>query len=111
MARRREPELGPGDRKALREREESHVTPGEDARMVRLLADREGMPTRVHLVDGRELEVFEIAWGHDLGDPYAHVTTNISSADRSASDFFFTYSVVRITDSETGALLFQVKGP
>lgn len=46
--------------------------------MIALLRDRDGMPTTVTLRDGRELTVWNIAWGYDIDDDYAHITTNCS---------------------------------
>ncbi len=111
MDRQHRPELSPDDQKALREREESTVSVADDTRIVQLLADRDGTPTRVHLVDGQVLEVLNVAWGYDMDDPYAHVSTNVSpSVDDSHSfpfEFFFTYSVSRISDPQNGTTLFK----
>ena len=106
MDRQPKSELSPGDLKALRERERSTVSVTDDARIIQLLADRAGAPTRVHLVDGQVLEGLNVSWGYDLDDPYAHVSTNVSpSMDDDQSfpfEFFFTHSVSRISDPEDG---------
>ena len=41
--------------------------------------------SRVEMVDGSVLTVFSIARGHDMGDAFAHVTTNINPRTDSAS--------------------------
>jgi hypothetical protein len=49
-----------------------------DADVIDLLVDRDGVPRVVTLTDGTQLTVHNIAWGYDIGDEYAHITTNIS---------------------------------
>src|SRR5262245_18554217 len=46
-----------------------------DSELIALLRGRDGPPTDVPLRDGRRLRVFNIAWGYDDGDLWAHVTT------------------------------------
>lgn len=77
-----------------------------DAAIIALLNDRDGMPTTVTLRDGRELTVWNIAWGYDIGDDYAHITTNCSpSVGDLPLDFFYTNEVVELRTSESGAVL------
>ncbi|MQA97255.1 MAG: hypothetical protein GEV11_22415 [Streptosporangiales bacterium] len=83
--------------------------PPRDEAILRLLQDRAGQPTEVVLRDDTRLTVFNIAWGYDLGDEYAHVTTNISpDIEGAAVDFFFTSSVVAVRDPENGVVLLEV---
>jgi hypothetical protein len=49
-----------------------------DRAVLATLRARDGQATTVVLKDGRSLEVLNIAWGYDEGEPFAHVTTNIS---------------------------------
>ena len=111
MDSQQKPELSPDDLKALPEREESTVSGSDDARIIQVLADRAGTPTHVHLADGQVLNVLNVAWGYDMDDPYAHVSTNISpSVDDLESfpfEFFFTYSVIRVSDPKDGTTLFK----
>ena len=58
--------------------------------------------------------VHDVAWGYDLGEDVAHVTTNVSppNVDYEVDftydvDFFRSNEVVRIEDVETGMLLFE----
>ena len=68
-----------------------------DAQLIELLQRRDGHRTILVLRDGRRLSVINIAWGYDIGDEYAHVTSNISPAvDGESVDFFMTSQVERI---------------
>lgn len=79
-----------------------------DAAMIALLHNRDGMPTTVTLRDGRELMVWNIAWGYDIGDDEAHITTNCSpSVADLPLDFFYTDEVVEIRAFESGAVLLR----
>ena len=49
-----------------------------DEALLHLLQARDGRLTYVLLADGRRLPVYDIAWGYDMGDEYANVTTNCS---------------------------------
>jgi len=49
-----------------------------DAELIALFQRQDGMRTEVVLGDGRRLSVWNIAWGYDMGDEYAHITTNCS---------------------------------
>lgn len=54
------------------------MTEPADIEVITLLASRDGIPTVVTLNTGSQCTVHNIAWGYDVGDEYAHVTTNIS---------------------------------
>jgi hypothetical protein len=78
-----------------------------DEEPVDLLVDRHGAPSQVILQCGAELTVFNIAWGYDQGEVFAHVTTNISPEVEGASkDFFFTHEVAQVIDPTDGRVLF-----
>jgi hypothetical protein len=82
--------------------------PPRDEALLALLQERDGRPSEVALRDGRRLMIFNIAWGYDMGDVFAHVTTNVSPAVGGAEiDFFFTEDVTSVVDPETGMALFQ----
>lgn len=77
-----------------------------DAAMLAMLRNRDGMPTTVTLRDGRKLMVWNIAWGYDIGDDYAHITTNCSpSVADLPLDFFYTDEVVEMRAFESGSVL------
>jgi hypothetical protein len=73
--------------------------------LVELLVECDGERTLVQLRDGRRLSVINIAWGYDIGDEYAQITTNISSSVEGESiDLFFTKEVLAVQD-ESGLTL------
>jgi len=78
-----------------------------DTEIIDLLRSRDSQPTEVHLRDGQILTVFDIAWGYDIGDQYAHVTSNVSpSVEGRSIDLFFTTEIEQIIDPESGTALF-----
>lgn len=77
-----------------------------DRQLIALLNDRDGLETAVVLIDGRRFDVRNIAWGYDVGDEYAHVTTNVSPrVDATSIDVFYTAEVVSAMDAN-GAVLY-----
>ena len=69
----------------------------KDSALIDLFNKRDGLETKVKLKDGKIISVWNIAWGYDIGDEYAHITTNISpSVIDSTIDFFFTYDIVSV---------------
>lgn len=78
-----------------------------DARIIGLLRRRDGMCSEVLLDGERRITVWNIAWGYDLGDEYAHVTSNCSPfVGNEPSDFFSTSEVVQIREPGTEDALF-----
>lgn len=70
-----------------------------DESLIALLNERNSLPTEVVLADGRRLHVRNIAWAYDMGDEFAHITTNCSPfVDRLPIDFFFTSEVEAVID-------------
>jgi hypothetical protein len=77
-----------------------------DEHAIRLLGRRDGEPTTVVLPGGTRCIVHNIAWGYDIGERYAHVTTNISPGVEGAEvDFFETRNVASILDEHGWTLL------
>jgi len=75
-----------------------------DSELIALLAGRDGQRTTIELRDGRQVFVFNIAWGSDMGDEYTHVTTNVSpSIQGERIDFFFTNEVDAVKDEAEGS--------
>lgn len=73
--------------------------PPADELVIDLLSSRDGQLTEVFLRDGRLYRVFNIAWGYDMGDEYAHVTSNISpSVEGEPVDLFRTSEIAIIRD-------------
>jgi hypothetical protein len=82
------------------------VTEAADQSTIDLLLGRQGAATWVTLASGARLTVYNIAWGYDMGDEYAHVTTNISpKADGASTDVFFTNEIRSISDPASGETL------
>jgi hypothetical protein len=66
-----------------------------------VLRGRDGRPCGVELHDGRRLTVVNIAWGYDMGDTHAHVTSNCSPAiEGEPMDVFFTHEIQRVLDPD-----------
>jgi hypothetical protein len=87
---------------------ENEIVPGAGAPLLAILESRWGVPTEVLLADGELLLVHNAAWGRDFGDEWEHVTTNCSPYVAGAPvDFFLTSHVVKITDPDTGKMLFE----
>jgi hypothetical protein len=79
------------------------------ARALDTLVHRTGSWSRVHLRSGQTCLVWDIAWGFDLGEDVAHITTNISPGPgvECAVDFFHADEILRIEDEENGAILLE----
>jgi hypothetical protein len=69
-----------------------------DDEIVSLLRQRDGIATEVILRDGKCCLVYDIAWGYDDGDTFAHITTNISPGGQGRSVDFFS----RMTSPRSG---------
>ncbi|MEM9426677.1 MAG: hypothetical protein AAGA06_08235 [Pseudomonadota bacterium] len=79
-----------------------------DTALINKLVERDGTATIAVFEDGKEAIFFNIAWGYDLGDEFAHITTNISPEIEGASvDFFFTSELTAILDEESRMPLFS----
>lgn len=80
----------------------------EDGTLIEILKRRDGQETVVLLQDGSRLTVWNIAWGYDRGDVFAHVTSNISPPEPDLeADFFFTSDVVALIDPEIEAVIYE----
>jgi hypothetical protein len=81
----------------------------DDNAIIALLKSRDGQATMVRLTGKRTIRVFNIAWGYDDGDEFAHVTTNISPrVSGEQIDFFFTHEVLNIEAAETGQTILDL---
>lgn len=77
----------------------SEQPPPADKALIELLNGRDGRKTTVVLVDGRRFDLWNIAWGYDMGDEFAHVTTNCSPfVEGTRLDVFFTNEVAVVLD-------------
>jgi hypothetical protein len=75
--------------------------PPADTALIELLKQRDGRKTTVVLTDGRRLDLWNIAWGYDMGDEFAHVTTNCGPfIDGTSLDVFFTNEATMVLDEK-----------
>jgi hypothetical protein len=82
------------------------VTPEEDKKIIELLESRDTLETHVQLHSGKIAKLWNIAWGYDIGDDFAHITTNISPSQPGQEiDFFYTHEIVSINDGESGVCI------
>lgn len=80
----------------------------KDKSVLALFKKRDGLATLVLLKDENTFIVLNIAYGYDLGDEFAHITTNISpSIEGESIGFFFTSSIAKIIDPENKEVLFE----
>jgi hypothetical protein len=64
------------------------------------------MLTTVRLRDGSQHLVRDIAWGYDLGDEYAHITTNVSPGGEGLPiDFFYSDAILFLVDTASGEVI------
>ena len=86
------------------------MTKPDHQKVVDVLKARDGQASQVRLADGREFVVYNIAWGYDLGNEVAHITTNISPepAVSHTCDFFAADEVVEIRDLEDDYSVFAL---
>ena len=79
----------------------------QDEDLLECLGRRGGRETVVVLRDGRRLTVYDIAWGYDMGDSRAHVTTNVSPGVEGVSvDFFSTSEVAFVIDPSSNQVIY-----
>lgn len=56
------------------------------------------------------MTVFNIAWGYDIEDEFAHITTNISPEIKNSNiDYFYTNEIQKIEDRTNGRILYDTK--
>ena len=84
---------------------------GVDRKIIEILKSRDSRWTLVRLRSGDELRVFNIAWGYDLGDEWAHVTTNISPEQDSETpiEFFYTSDVEALIDEGSTRVIWEAR--
>lgn len=74
-----------------------------------ILQTHAGRWATVLLTEERSIRVLNVAWGRDMGARHDHITTNISPEPKEPHtiDFFLTAEVLRISDEESGEILFR----
>lgn len=79
----------------------------KDQQIIDLFHVYDQLEKLIYLDNGTVLTVWNIAWGYDIGDENAHVTTNISPEIKNASiDYFYTNQILRIEERSTGKILY-----
>ena len=82
------------------------MTSDDDKKIIEIFKSRDAKETGVVLTSGAKYKVWNIAWGYDIGDEFAHITTNISPAQNDAQiDFFYTNDVKEIVDGDTDEII------
>jgi hypothetical protein len=72
-------------------------TEHKDQSIIDIFKSRDGLETKVELKNGKLISVWNIAWGYDIGDEFAHITSNISpNIDNATIDFFFSTEISKI---------------
>lgn len=84
----------------------------KDQGIIEVFTTADQIEKTVYLDNNLVLTVWNIAWGYDLGEDFAHITTNISpEIQNSSNDFFYTNEIKRIEDRITGKSLFEREKP
>jgi hypothetical protein len=87
--------------------DQSHQPSPADVAVIEIFRQRDGLATLATLADGSLFTVRNIGWGYDIGDPWAHVFTNVSpTVDGASFDFFFTDEISLLADP-TGGVLYE----
>ena len=73
----------------------------KDQKIIDFFKKQNGVETKVELKNGTIISIWNIVWGYDIGDEYAHITSNISpTIDNSTIDFFYTSDIKNIFSAE-----------
>jgi len=79
-----------------------------DKKIIDLFNENDGRLLTVEMNDGEQYKIWNIAWGYDMGDEFAHVTGNISpSVENSSIDFFYTNDIRKIISEDKNECLYQ----
>lgn len=62
----------------------------KDKNIIDFFQSRDGLETKVELKTGRLISIWNIAWGYNIGDEFAHITANISPMIENATIDFFS---------------------
>jgi len=79
-----------------------------DQQIIEIFKSTDQLEKAVYLDNNSILIVFNIAWGYDNGDEFAHITTNISPEIRNSEiDYFYTNEIQKIEDRTNGKTLYD----
>ena len=67
----------------------------KDQKIIDVFKERDGNETKVELKNGKKISVWNIAWGYDIDDEFAHITSNISPKIENATIDLFSTSEIR----------------
>ncbi|MDB5203285.1 MAG: hypothetical protein JWQ27_2694 [Ferruginibacter sp.] len=77
----------------------------KDDHIIKIFKQRDSLETKVCLKSGFVISVWNIAWGYDIGDEYAHITSNVSpEAVNSTVDFFYTTDIEKMFDERNNEI-------
>ena len=80
----------------------------KDQHIIEVFKTTDQLEKAVYLDNNTILKVFNIAWGYDIGDDFAHITTNISPKIRNSDiDYFYTNEIQKIEDGTNGKILYD----
>lgn len=80
----------------------------KDKHIIEIFLTTDQIEKIVHLDNNSLLIVWNIAWGYDVGDEYAHITTNISPEITNCGiDFFYTNEIQKIEIRTNGKTLYD----
>jgi hypothetical protein len=81
----------------------------KDNILIEIFKNHNGHELKVQLRNGEIKSVWNIAWGYDIGDEYAHITSNISpEVIGSTIDFFYSHEITRIIEVESNRTIFEL---
>jgi hypothetical protein len=85
------------------------MTTADHALALEILVNRCGRLSKVQLESGAQCLVYDVAWGYDMGEEVAHITTNISPGPGTPCevDFFHATEIVQIRDGIDGQIVFE----
>ena len=80
----------------------------KDEHIIKIFKTTDQIEKMVFLDNNSVLTVWNIAWGYDIGDEFAHITTNISPEIKNSDiDYFYTNEIQKIEDLTNGKILYD----
>ncbi len=80
----------------------------KDESIIKLFNRFHGEELVVYTSSNKKYVVWNIAWGYDIGDEYAHITTNISTdIENESIDFFYTNEISKIFSAEKNYFVYE----
>lgn len=78
-----------------------------DQHIIEIFKTTDQLEKTVYLDNNSILTVFNITWGYDFEDEYAHITTNISPEIKNLDiDYFYTNEIFKIEDRINGKIMY-----